>query len=247
MLEGGPGADTLDGGGQPPDGHGDSASYRRADAGVTVSLETRFGAAFSGEAEGDVLIDIENLIGSNHDDVLTGDVGDNILIGGRGNDILAGGGGADLLIGGPGVDTVTYARNLSNHGVRVDLALGVADGASAQGDRLAGVENLIGSSSDDELYGSDESNRLWGGRHGDDLLAGRGGRDVFVFHEHDGHDKVLDFDPAEDRIELHLYYGRPFDWQDLDIEADGDDTVISADRHNSHSLRLLRRGAGGTG
>ena len=237
VLEGGPGPDVLDGGGQPPDGYGDSASYRRAYDGVTVSLETRFGATFTGDAEGDVLIDIENLIGSNYDDVLSGDVGDNILLGGPGDDILAGGGGADLLVGGPGVDTVTYARNLSNHGVRVDLAAGVADGASAEGDRLAGVENLIGSSSDDQLYGSAESNRLWGGRHGDDLMAGRGGRDVFVFHENDGHDTVADFDPAEDRIELHLYYGQPFDWQALDIEADGADTVIRVNKF--HSLRLL--------
>ena len=235
VLEGGPGPDVLDGGGQPPDGHGDSASYQRAASGVTVSLETRFGRTFRGDAEGDVLIDIENLIGSNYDDILTGDVGDNILLGGRGNDILDGGGGADLLLGGPGIDTVTYARNFSNHGVRVDLAAGVADGASAQGDRLAGVENLIGSASDDELYGSAESNRLWGGSHGDDLMTGRGGADVFVFHEDDGHDTVTDFDPGEDLIELHQQY---IDWQALAIEADGADTVIRTYQHSS-SLRLL--------
>ena len=234
VLDGGRGADVLDGGGQPADGHGDSASYRRADDAVTVSLETGTGAG--GEAAGDVLIHIENLIGSDYDDTLSGDTGANILLGGPGDDTLAGGGGADLLLGGPGVDTVTYQRNFSNHGVRVDLAAGVADGASAEGDRLADIENLIGSSLDDKLYGTDESNRLWGSR-GDDLLAGRGGADVFVFHQGDGQDTVTDFDPAEDRIELHLYYGQRFDWQELDIRTDGADSVIRIDGNNSLRLR----------
>ena len=189
----------------------------------------------AGEAEGDTLINIENLIGSRFDDTLSGDNGDNILLGGRGDDTLAGGGGADLLLGGEGNDTASYQRNFSNHGVRVDLALGTADGATAEGDRLADIENLIGSTQADKLYGTDESNRLWGWR-GDDLLTGRGGADVFVFHSTDGHDMVADFDPNQDRLELHLYYDQAFDWQTLDIQADGEDTVIRIDADNS--LRL---------
>ena len=137
VLDGGRGADILDGGGQPADGLGDSASYRRAGSGVTVNLLT--GRGEGDEAEGDVLIDIENLIGSDYDDTLSGDNRDNILLGGAGDDTLAGGGGGDLLLGGPGTDTVTYERNFSNHGVRVDLAAGVADGSTAEGDRLAGI------------------------------------------------------------------------------------------------------------
>ena len=129
VLDGGPGADVLDGGGQPAAGLGDSASYWHAAGSVTVSLET---GGSAGEAEGDTLINIENLIGSRFDDTLSGDNGDNILLGGRGDDTLAGSGGADLLLGGEGNDTASYQRNFSNHGVRVDLALGTADGATAR-------------------------------------------------------------------------------------------------------------------
>jgi len=58
----------------------------------------------------------EHIVGSNHDDLQTGDsvdnilhggAGNDILIGGAGNDTLIGGDGNDLLIGGPGQDTLT--------------------------------------------------------------------------------------------------------------------------------------------
>ena len=234
VLEGRGGADNLDGGGQPADGLGDTASYRRADRGVDVNLRT--GRGEGSEAEGDTLANIENLIGSDHDDTLTGDNNDNILLGGPGNDTLAGDGGADLLIGGEGTDTASYYRNFSNHGVRVDLAAGVADGSTAEGDRLAGIENIIGTTQDDKLYGDDGANRLWGYR-GNDLLAGRGGADVFVFYHNDRHDTVLDFDPDQDTLELHLYPKHGSDWQDLDIQADGEDTVIRINYDNSLTLK----------
>ena len=239
VLEGRGDADTLDGGGQPADGLGDTASYRRADSGVNVNLRT--GRGEDGEAEGDTLVDIENLIGSSHDDVLTGDINDNILLGGPGDDTLAGDGGADLLVGGPGTDTASYYRNFSNHGVRVDLALGVADGSTAEGDRLSGIENIIGTTQDDKLYGDDGANRLWGYR-GNDLLSGRGGADVFVFYHDDGHDTVLDFEPEQDTLELHLFYKHGSYWQELDIRSAGQDSVIRIDQDNSLTLKGVAPG-----
>ena len=124
MLAGGGGVDTLTGGGDDDtltgggdadnlDGGGgnDTASYAGSDAGVTVDLaqqhETDIAqstAQTGGHAEGDRLIGIENLIGSDHDDVLTGDEGANNLAGGGGNDTLNGGAGADTLTGGAGAD-----------------------------------------------------------------------------------------------------------------------------------------------
>ena len=49
---------------------------------------------------------VENLIGSAHDDILAGDRRDNDLDGGAGNDTLYGGpgGGDDVMAGGPGDD-----------------------------------------------------------------------------------------------------------------------------------------------
>jgi len=52
------------------------------------------------------LIGIENLLGSNFNDVLTGNTLANTLSGGAGTDTLNGGGGNDILIGGAGKDTM---------------------------------------------------------------------------------------------------------------------------------------------
>ena len=234
ILEGGPGADTLDGRGQPEGGIGDTASYYYASDAVHVDLAA--GRGYTGEAKGDTLIDIENLFGSRGPDTLTGDAGRNILVGAAGNDTLDGGPGADLLVGGAGTDTVTYRRAYSTHGVRVDLALGVADGSAAEGDTLIGIENIIGSLQDDALYGDDKANRLRG-HAGDDLLAGRGGRDVFVYYPDGDHDTVLDFETGQDTLELHLYdVYRGYDWRELDIQTEGEDTVLRIDDDNSLTL-----------
>ena len=64
ILDGGAGADLLDGGeGQ------DTASYEGSVEGVTIALD---GAVSGGDAEGDVLVSIENLTGSAFGDALTG-------------------------------------------------------------------------------------------------------------------------------------------------------------------------------
>ena len=101
VLTGLDGADELDGG----DGI-DTASYASSDAAVTIDLAA--GTASGGDADGDTLISIENLSGSNFDDDLTGDSGDNVLIGLDGDDTFNGGAGADMFDGGEGSDTVVY-------------------------------------------------------------------------------------------------------------------------------------------
>ncbi|MBS0124454.1 beta strand repeat-containing protein [Thetidibacter halocola] len=83
--------------------------------GIRVSVNTR---GPDGEAHGafgrSEIYEIENLVGSQGDDILIGNRGDNALAGndgddtllGRdGDDVLGGGAGRNLLIGGPGDDT----------------------------------------------------------------------------------------------------------------------------------------------
>ena len=164
LLVGGAGADTLKGGGDTGDGEGnggDTISYRYSPAGVTVNLLS--GAARGGDAEGDDLgTDIENVMGSMHDDVLTGtdnvnksnslwgldgndtlrgDEGPDYLYGGAGDDsldggdegdVLEGGPGADELTGGLGADTASYAGSMM--GVTVRLHSQQAMGGDAEGD-----------------------------------------------------------------------------------------------------------------
>ena len=170
LLDGGSGADLIDGG----DGI-DTATYAASGAGVTVDLAAGNGAG--GDAEGDRLAGVENLIGSAHGDRLTGDGGDNSLDGGAGDDLLAGAGGADTLVGGEGTDTADYSA--SDTGVTVDLAAGAGSGGDAEGDLLSGIENLTGSAHDDRLTGDANANLLDGGA-GDDTLAGLGGADTLV-------------------------------------------------------------------
>ena len=99
-LAGNEGADALTGG----EGN-DTADYTGSNDGVDVNLET--GTGIGGDAQGDTLDGIENLIGSGEDDTLTGDGGDNSIEGGEGNDILDGGAGSDTLSGGNDDDTLS--------------------------------------------------------------------------------------------------------------------------------------------
>ncbi len=100
FLEGGADADTLTGGAGI-----DTASYASSAAGVTVVLG---GASSGGDAQGDTLTGIEQVMGSGFADTLTGDAGANTLWGLAGNDVLTGAGGADVLKGGAGADTFRY-------------------------------------------------------------------------------------------------------------------------------------------
>ena len=99
VLRGGKGGQILDGGDNGP--VGDTADYSTSSAGVTVILG---GTSSGGDADGDTLVDIENVTGSAKDDVLIGDGGANLLDGGAGNDVLQGGGGDDTLKGGSGLE-----------------------------------------------------------------------------------------------------------------------------------------------
>jgi Ca2+-binding RTX toxin-like protein len=100
ILAGGAGADMLAGG-----AGNDTADYSTSIAQVNINLATS--VIQWGDAGGDKLSSIENLIGSGTMDLLTGDTGDNHISGGGGNDLIDGGGGNDSLDGGSGNDTLT--------------------------------------------------------------------------------------------------------------------------------------------
>lgn len=104
LFEGGTGADAING-----RGGSDTATYATSTAAVRVDLRSGIGAG--GEAAGDILTEVENLIGSAFNDILagtanvtnslSGEGGDDILLA-IGGDALSGGAGADLLVGGTG-------------------------------------------------------------------------------------------------------------------------------------------------
>ena len=73
---------------------------------VNLNLDTQ-DTADNAHAEGDVLVDIEHIIGSAYKDVLVAGTTGNNLSGGAGDDTLHGGAGQDRLDGGAGADTLT--------------------------------------------------------------------------------------------------------------------------------------------
>lgn len=100
VLIGGAGADSLVGG----DGR-DEADYSTASTSVFVDLDFGgVGRGFRGDAQGDVLEGVENVTGSDFEDILIGDNAGNTLDGGLGDDRLQSQGGGDLLLGGAGND-----------------------------------------------------------------------------------------------------------------------------------------------
>jgi Ca2+-binding RTX toxin-like protein len=182
-LKGGLSGDILNGG-----AGSDTADYSDSNAAVTVNLSVK-GESRGGTASGDFLSLIENLTGSlAGNDMLTGDKGANLLrgLGGKdtltgnaGSDYLEGGAGADILKGGTGNDTASYAT--SNAKVSVDLRkTSTQTDGHAAGDKLSGMENLIGSKFDDTLTGTDGNNVITGGK-GADVLKGLGGTDTVSY------------------------------------------------------------------
>jgi Ca2+-binding RTX toxin-like protein len=149
-------------------------------------------AAQDGLGGTDVLIGIENVLGSAGNDTITGDGQSNILNGWHGDDLLIGGGGSDILIGGAGTDTVDY----SNHYLDIEYFLDASGNGWASDtlyggtmtDSLVGVEIVLMRTYDDYIVGDANPNLLDGGQ-GDDTILGLGGDDTLVGGE--GNDSLV--------------------------------------------------------
>ena len=167
---GGPGADEFDSSG----GIG-TADYSASPAAVNVRTDGAYGAwPTGGHATGDRLLGVENVIGSDHDDVLEGYTHPNHFRGRDGNDRITGGRGDDTLEGGAGNDRITgLAGNDGLHGGDGNDLLkgGAGDDGLYGGD---GDDTLEGGSGDDTLNGGDGDDTLEGGAGADTLDGGPG-------------------------------------------------------------------------
>jgi hypothetical protein len=101
ILHGSAGSDHMDGGAGM-----DTVNYSASPAGVNVDLLRA--SQSGGDAQEDVLANIERVTGSDFADLLFGDGGANLLSGLAGDDVLNGRGGADVLTGGPGNDRFVF-------------------------------------------------------------------------------------------------------------------------------------------
>jgi Ca2+-binding RTX toxin-like protein len=183
-LDGGDGSDALDGGTGE-----DTADFSFHSYGVVANLATQSAASFdaSGAAATDRLAGFEDLLGSDHDDTLTGDGEANTIDGGILDDTIAGGAGDDTLKGGAGDDTLTgeAGADTVEGGDGEDTMSGAAGpdelNGGADDDTLtggAGADRLAGASGDDTLAAGAGDDTLLGGS-GDDGESGGAGRDRF--------------------------------------------------------------------
>ena len=250
LLQGDAGNDVLNGG----DG-GDTVSYASAATGVTVDLAVT-APQETGDGQ-DTLISVEFVLGSSHDDVVSGDnggnalqggggqdwlvsrSGDDVLVGGDGNDSLWGGDGFDtidgglgddVIDGGAGYDTVSYASAAA--GVEIDLRIiedQLTRGAGV--DTLISIENVVGSAFADMLTGD----------AGVNLFTGGAGDDHFVFYPGSGADQVTDFGAggAHDLLDLASFFAAGVTWSITQVAADtvvgfatGDSIILTAFDHN---------------
>lgn len=210
-LIGGAGADTLNGGAGDDvfvvDGSdtviggdgSDTLSFFESTAPITSDLGAETFSVGGGPDQS--ATSIENVIGSNFDDTITGNDEDNLINAGEGDDTVNGGGGDDGILGGDGVDTIdggagddtisggfgidildggdgtdTNSFAFSDQFVVADLRDGTAQ-IGAEIETFVNFENLEGSAFDDELIGNDDDNTLIG-FEGDDILRGNDGDDI---------------------------------------------------------------------
>ena len=157
-LTGGSGGDWLQGN----DGD-DTASYISSPGAINVSLLLH--TAAGGDAQGDALFNIENLIGTEFGDYLAGDHNDNRLYGADGEDMLLGFGGHDELYGGKADDTLIG-------GAGNDELMGHDDNDTLSGSE--GYDTLDGGKGNDELDGGPDDDKLIGGAGADQLTGGSG-------------------------------------------------------------------------
>lgn len=186
-----------------------TADYSQYGGGVTVTLGATVDAEGSGPG-GDVLIHVQQVIGTSFDDNLTGGLSD-VLKGGAGNDQITGLDGNDNLFGGEGADTIVaggdndhvYGQSASGGADGADLLNGGAGSDYIQGN--AGQDTIDGGLGSDRIYGGADNDLISGGV-GDDVINGnlgddqidggagtdslRGGQGNDTIHGGDGNDTV---------------------------------------------------------
>jgi serralysin len=225
VLFGGGGNDTLDGraGSDVLNGSfgSDTATYVASAAGVVVDLAA--GTGTGGDANGDTLISVENLIGSNSIDALYGSSAANTLDGRGGADLLIGRGGNDIYIVDNASDAVLESAGEGSDEVRTSVSYALATNQSVETLRTtneAGTTtiNLTGNNVANLIVGNNGNNAINGGGGADTLIGARGvdtltgGSDADRFVWRDANesdvvaataDTIVDFNPlAGDLIDL---------------------------------------------
>ncbi len=187
----------------------DTISYTNATEGVVVD-QIKNAALNDGYGGRDTLLRIENITGSNHDDIIVTNENNNIIDGQQGADTLYGGVGDDIIYGGADNDVIygdlkSESSEDSNDTLFGDAGDDIIIGNGGNDTIDAGADNdrVYGNAGDDVVYGGvgndiiygdsksesaeDGNDTLFGGA-GDDIIIGNGGDDLFYSDE--GNDRL---------------------------------------------------------
>jgi Ca2+-binding RTX toxin-like protein len=202
QLDPGPGRDGVDGGPGSDTLLLHEATLVSLADGDTESLEP----SGRGRPERDELTSVENVQGSDRDDIIIGDGQDNDLRGGRGDDQVDGEEGSDTLLGEEGRDQLLgdEGNDVERGGPGGDILLGDAgdddiDGEAGQDVLDGGIDNdlMQGGDGADLLVGAEGDDWLSGGRGIDALFAGPGddtleaGKGADIFRGEAGDDHLI--------------------------------------------------------
>ncbi len=244
IILGGFGNDRIDGGTGI-----DTVDYSGFGGNITVNLNQNGNPQTAGGGGVDEIINVENIIGGDFADRLTGLSGDTEINGGAGGDRIFGLGGNDSLFGGEANDFIQGGNGND-----------IINGERGQ-DQLnggAGNDTLIGGGNEAEL------DRLTGAA-GNDILDGGGGRDILrgdsfdtatgmsitggadifdynsIFDSRAGgqRDIIRDFVQGEDLIDLSDIDGNPFT-----TDVDDPFTFIGRDTFSGTAGELRFQDAG---
>lgn len=201
VLEGGDGDDDMSGGiGDDTIRPGTGSDTADGGEGIDTLDYSDVGPMwvrlFASRAIGDDFRDdvsgFENIIGSEFDDLLTGDAADNVIEGGGGNDRLVAFAGEDIVFGNDGDDVIRGGQDN-------DWLEGNDGDDRIQGE--LGADTLLGGAGEDFLFGGASEDILNGGAD-DDLLSGGSHRDTFVFEQDSGFDRIIDWQDGIDVVDL---------------------------------------------
>ncbi|MDP3479659.1 MAG: calcium-binding protein [Desulfoprunum sp.] len=169
-LFGDAGDDTLNGGSGT-----DGAFYNTATTAVSVNLNTTTSQA-TGGAGNDTLVGIENLTGSNFNDILIGDAAANILNGGAGLDTMIGGLGNDTYYVDSASDVISEISSIVTEIDTVFSSVSHSLGANLEKLTLFGTAaiNGVGNALANTLVGNSAANILNGGAGSDTMIGGLG-------------------------------------------------------------------------
>jgi len=216
IANGGP-SYTLNGGGGM-----DRIDLSNTTASIDINLNITSSQNIGGSIGVQTLLNIEDVIGSMHNDIIRGNASANNLQGGAGDDILEGGAGADTLDGGAGDDTADYSA--STAGIDLNFNTNVNTGGDAQGDTLIAIENIIGSSHNDVMTILN-TNITFDGGGGNDFLA-LSGANTFTFAG-SGFTNIQTLDAAIDGTQQDIVIDNTSSLlsDDLTINLDANDTI----------------------